>query len=169
MISIYRRKMKYICMHFIPSAMFVFVSWVSFLVPPHAVAGRMAMLVTLFLVLVNTFSSIQRHAGALRLVGFQIYLAFTDVSVCFPTAARCPIPAGYLPLPSGWYLASHSCSRPSSSTLISCGIRGTAYTGSTPTISRENPKKKVLRMRVRAGTWPHRAPQGSFNVWIEYL
>ena len=37
--------------------LFVVVSWVSFLVPPEVVPGRMAMLITLFLVLINIFNS----------------------------------------------------------------------------------------------------------------
>ena len=38
--------------------MFVIVSWISFLVPPESVPGRMTILVTVFLVLVNIFNSI---------------------------------------------------------------------------------------------------------------
>ena len=34
------------------------VSWVSFLIPPEVVPGRMALLVTLFLVLTNIFNTI---------------------------------------------------------------------------------------------------------------
>ena len=34
------------------------VSWVSFLVPPEVVPGRMAMLITLFLVLINIFNNV---------------------------------------------------------------------------------------------------------------
>ena len=37
------------------------VSWVSFLVPPEVVPGRMAMLITLFLVLINIFNSGHWH------------------------------------------------------------------------------------------------------------
>ena len=33
-------------------------SWISFLVPPEVIPGRMAMLVTLFLVLVNIFNNV---------------------------------------------------------------------------------------------------------------
>ena len=60
---------------YLPSAMFVIVSWVSFLVKPEVVPGRwknffflnipricyfrMAMLVTLFLVLINIFNSVR--------------------------------------------------------------------------------------------------------------
>ena len=41
-----------------PSGLFVVVSWVSFLIPPEVVPGRMALLVTLFLVLTNIFNTI---------------------------------------------------------------------------------------------------------------
>ena len=34
------------------------VSWVSFLIPPEVIPGRMAMLVTIFLVLINIFNTI---------------------------------------------------------------------------------------------------------------
>ena len=44
---------------YLPSCMFVIVSWVSFLVKPEVVPGRMAMLVTLFLVLINIFNSVR--------------------------------------------------------------------------------------------------------------
>ena len=39
--------------------MFVVVSWVSFLIKPEVVPGRMALLVTLFLVLINIFNSVR--------------------------------------------------------------------------------------------------------------
>jgi len=38
---------------YLPSFMFVIVSWISYLVKPEVVPGRMALLVTLFLVLVR--------------------------------------------------------------------------------------------------------------------
>ena len=40
-----------------PSALFVCVSWISFVVPIDAMPGRMALLVTLLLVLINMFNS----------------------------------------------------------------------------------------------------------------
>ncbi len=40
---------------FLPTALFVAVSWVSFIIPPESIPGRMALLVTLLLVLVNIF------------------------------------------------------------------------------------------------------------------
>ena len=34
------------------------VSWISFVVPPDEIPGRMALLITLFLVLVNIFNTV---------------------------------------------------------------------------------------------------------------
>ena len=54
-----RRKMGfYIITYYFPTGMFVIVSWISFLVPPESVPGRMTILVTVFLCLVNIFNSI---------------------------------------------------------------------------------------------------------------
>ena len=62
--------------------MFVVVSWVSFLIKPEVVPGRMALLVTLFLVLINIFNSVryvcsQRNA----LEYFQKYIDFRETSL----------------------------------------------------------------------------------------
>ena len=38
--------------------LFVIVSWISFLIPMDVIPGRMALLVTLFLVLVNIFNTV---------------------------------------------------------------------------------------------------------------
>ena len=43
---------------YIPLGLFVVVSWISFVVPPDVIPGRMALLITLFLVLVNIFNSV---------------------------------------------------------------------------------------------------------------
>ena len=58
--SFVRNKFKYVTMYYLPSSLFVVVSWVSFLIPPEIVAGRMALLITLFLVLINIFSIVNR-------------------------------------------------------------------------------------------------------------
>ena len=60
--NLYRNKLKYLSIHYLPSGLFVVVSWASFLIPPEIVAGRMAMLITLFLVLINIFSGITGYA-----------------------------------------------------------------------------------------------------------
>ena len=43
---------------FCSAGLFVVVSWISFVVPPDVIPGRMALLITLFLVLVNIFNSV---------------------------------------------------------------------------------------------------------------
>ena len=43
---------------FLSSGLFVIVSWISFLIPMDVIPGRMGLLVTLFLVLVNIFNTV---------------------------------------------------------------------------------------------------------------
>ena len=57
-LTLTRKMMHYIITCYLPSGMFVVVSWISFLVPPDIVPGRMALLVTVFLVLINIFNTI---------------------------------------------------------------------------------------------------------------
>ena len=47
---------------YLPSMMFVAVSWVSFLIKPDIVPGRMALLVTMLLVLINVFNGVKAKA-----------------------------------------------------------------------------------------------------------
>jgi len=53
-----RKVSHYIITCYLPSGMFVMVSWISFLIPPDVVPGRMTLLITIFLVLVNIFNTI---------------------------------------------------------------------------------------------------------------
>ena len=53
-----RHLSHYLITYYLPSGLFVVVSWISFMVPPDIIPGRMALLVTLFLVLVNIFNNI---------------------------------------------------------------------------------------------------------------
>ena len=53
-----RHSQKYFINYYLPSLIFVTVSWVSFLIPPDIVPGRMALLITLLLVLINMFGTI---------------------------------------------------------------------------------------------------------------
>ena len=48
----------YIITYYLPSGLFVIVSWISFLIPMDVIPGRMALLVTRFLVLVNIFNNV---------------------------------------------------------------------------------------------------------------
>merc|ERR1719192_723716 len=53
-----RHVSHYIINYYLPSGLFVIVSWISFLIPMDVIPGRMALLVTLFLVLVNIFNTV---------------------------------------------------------------------------------------------------------------
>nr|XP_040571567.1 glycine receptor subunit alpha-2-like isoform X2 [Lepeophtheirus salmonis] len=61
-IKLNRRRTPVLLQTYLPSGLFVVVSWISFIVPPEVVPGRMALLVTLFLVLVNIFNSVTANA-----------------------------------------------------------------------------------------------------------
>lgn len=58
-IQLVRKRMQYMIQVYLPSLMFVVVSWVSFTIKPEVVPGRMALLVTLFIVLINIFNSVR--------------------------------------------------------------------------------------------------------------
>ena len=53
-----RHYAQYLLSYYFPSLIFVTVSWISFTIPPEIVPGRMGLLVTLLLVLVNFFGTI---------------------------------------------------------------------------------------------------------------
>ena len=57
-----RNSLKYIVNYYLPSGLFVIVSWVSFLIPPEIVPGRMTLLVTIFLVLINIFNNVTSNS-----------------------------------------------------------------------------------------------------------
>ena len=74
-----------------PSGLFVCVSWISFVVPIDAIPGRMALLVTLLLVMINMFnSSVEKEplpqyitalsgkhgSGYLKLKGIKVFPNF---------------------------------------------------------------------------------------------
>ena len=54
----------YVINYYMPSAIFVLVSWISFLIPPDVIPGRMGLLITLLLVLINLFNSIKSPPAA---------------------------------------------------------------------------------------------------------
>ena len=53
-----RHSSPYIITYYLPSGLLVVVSWISFLIPVNAIPGRMILLVTLFLALVNIFNTV---------------------------------------------------------------------------------------------------------------
>ena len=64
----------YIITYYFPTGMFVIVSWISFLVPPESVPGRMTILVTVFLCLVNIFNSITNNPKADGLTAIEAFI-----------------------------------------------------------------------------------------------
>merc|ERR1711923_598707 len=57
------RKMSFnIVTYYLPSGLFVVVSWISFLVNPEIIPWRMTLLVTIFLVLINIHNTIQTNS-----------------------------------------------------------------------------------------------------------
>ena len=74
-IELTRMRMQTIIQVYLPSTMFVMVSWVSFLIKPEIVPGRMALLITLFLVLTNIFNGVKATAPvSRRLNAIDLYL-----------------------------------------------------------------------------------------------
>ncbi|XP_040570603.1 gamma-aminobutyric acid receptor subunit pi isoform X4 [Lepeophtheirus salmonis] len=74
-IQLVRKQMQYLVQVYLPSCMFVVTSWVSFLIKPEVVPGRMALLVTLFLVLINIFNSVRERAPiSSKLNAIDLYL-----------------------------------------------------------------------------------------------
>merc|ERR1719244_2573786 len=74
-VRLQRKQMQYQIQVYLPSFMFVVTSWVSFLIKPEVVPGRMALLVTLFLVLINIFNSVRESSPiSSRLNAVDLYL-----------------------------------------------------------------------------------------------
>ena len=74
-ITLKRKMTHYIISWYLPSGIFVIVSWISFLVPPEIVPGRMALLITVLLLLVNNFNSITaKIPKADRLTAIETYI-----------------------------------------------------------------------------------------------
>ena len=52
-----RRAFQHILQTFFPACCLVVLSWISFLIPPYIVPGRMVLLVTILLVIFSTYQS----------------------------------------------------------------------------------------------------------------
>ena len=78
---------KYILGFYLPSMLFVVISWISFTIPPDAIPGRMALLVTLVLVLVNLFGIViytkpQSKSTTILEIWMLSCLIFVSVALC---------------------------------------------------------------------------------------
>ena len=74
-INVRRTRVQIIFQVYITSILFVIVSWVSFLIKPEIVPGRMGLLVTIFLVLINIFNGVKSYSPvSASLNAVDIYL-----------------------------------------------------------------------------------------------
>lgn len=81
-IHLQRKQTQFLIQVYLPTFMFVIVSWVSFLIKPEVVPGRMALLVTLFLVLINIFNSVREDAPiSSSLNAIDLYLVMCIILV----------------------------------------------------------------------------------------
>ena len=79
---ILQRKMSfYIVTYYLPSGLFVVVSWISFLVNPEVIPGRMTLLVTIFLVLINIFNTIQTNSPKAEGLTGMYLMSFYGINV----------------------------------------------------------------------------------------
>ena len=58
-VNLQRRLSFHLLQTFIPSALFVWVGWLSFLVPPEVVPGRMVLTITTLLTLTAMFNAVR--------------------------------------------------------------------------------------------------------------
>ena len=65
-VDISRHYSKYLIVYYLPSGLFVVVSWTSFIIPPQIVAGRMGLLVTILLCLVNIFNVVNNNSPSVK-------------------------------------------------------------------------------------------------------
>ena len=62
---------------YLPSAIFVVVSWVSFTINPLVVPGRMALLVTILLMLINISNTVSQSTPmAKKLTAIEVIMMF---------------------------------------------------------------------------------------------
>ena len=81
-VSLIRKRSQTFCQVYLTSILFVIVSWVSFLIKPEVVPGRIGLLVTIFLVLVNIFDGAKSVAPVSEnLNAIDLYILFCIVLV----------------------------------------------------------------------------------------
>ena len=71
-VEISRHYSKYLIVYYLPTALFVVVSWTSFIIPPQVVAGRMGLLITILLCLVNIFNVVNNNSPSVK-VGISLH------------------------------------------------------------------------------------------------
>ncbi|XP_059472160.1 glycine receptor subunit alphaZ1-like [Neocloeon triangulifer] len=74
-VLLHRRISYHMLQTYIPSLMFVIVSWLSFLVPPESVPGRMAICMTTLLTLTAMFAAVRQSTPSVSYVkGLDIWM-----------------------------------------------------------------------------------------------
>ena len=82
-----RKVSFYIITFYLPSGLFVVISWISFLVNPECIPGRMSLLITIFLVLINIFNTIQTNSPQVKYWGRNLvhpFRSYLDFHNCRP-------------------------------------------------------------------------------------
>merc|ERR1711953_771879 len=78
-----RHASTYIITYFLPSGLFVLVSWISFLIPMEEIGGRMGLLVILFLLLVNIFNTVATNTPKAEcLTAIEVWMLACILFVC---------------------------------------------------------------------------------------
>jgi uncharacterized membrane protein len=93
-----RRISYHLLQTYIPSLMFVIVSWLSFLVPPESVPGRMAICMTTLLTLTAMFAAVRQGTPSVSYVKaldiwmvnciFFVFLTLVEYTLVLRYAAK---------------------------------------------------------------------------------
>ena len=81
-LTLERHYIKHMWSYYFPTMIFVMVSWVSFMIPPEVIPGRMALLITLLLVLVNVFGTVIYTHQTKYLTLLDIWMISCIIFVC---------------------------------------------------------------------------------------
>ena len=77
-----RVRAKYISGSYIPACFFVFLSWLSFIIKPDAIPGRMMLLLNTFLILVLLINDVKESAPDCNNFNkMDLYLAISTIHV----------------------------------------------------------------------------------------
>ena len=86
-VELITRYQEYIYNYMFPSALCVMVSWITFLIPPEDVNGRVAILITMLLVLVTIFNSVlegtPRASDGVTAIEYWMLVMLTFVCAAF--------------------------------------------------------------------------------------
>lgn len=66
--------MTYLLQTYLPTGVLVCLSWISFLVPPDNIPGRMALLVTLTLMVINIFLRVSAEIPTAKVTALSAWI-----------------------------------------------------------------------------------------------